>query len=284
MRTEKEMYELILGFAEHDERVRAVTLGGSRANKNVPEDKFQDYDICYFVTDMDSFLQDDKWLDIFGKRIIMQKPEAMSLFPPELGGWFTYLMLFEDGNRIDLMLIPVHDSERYLHRDKLVKRLLDKDNLFPDVPVFTDKHYHINRPSSEFYRDCCNEFWWVSTYVAKGLWRKEILYANAHIEQYVRSCLLRMLEWKVGIQSGFSLSSGKSYKYLPKYLDSREQEILMSTYKNDTYENSWQSLFAMAGLFTDTSKFVADKLGYDYPHEESQKVLAYLKGVRLSVS
>ena len=30
MRTEQEMYDLILGYAENDERVRAVLLNGSR--------------------------------------------------------------------------------------------------------------------------------------------------------------------------------------------------------------------------------------------------------------
>src|SRR5690554_8055131 len=50
MRTEKEMMELILSTAQEDERIRLVTLEGSRANVNVPKDEFQDYDITYFVT------------------------------------------------------------------------------------------------------------------------------------------------------------------------------------------------------------------------------------------
>ena len=49
MRTEKEMFELILGVAKRDERVRAVYMNGSRANPNVKKDLFQDYDIVYAV-------------------------------------------------------------------------------------------------------------------------------------------------------------------------------------------------------------------------------------------
>ena len=37
----------------------------------------------------------------------MQKPEAMALFPPELGSWFSYLMIFKDGVKLDLTLIPL---------------------------------------------------------------------------------------------------------------------------------------------------------------------------------
>ena len=72
---------MILNFAQADERIRMVTLEGSRTNVNIPPDDFQDYDITFFVTDMESFTKDDKWLDRFGKRLIMQKPEDMELFP-----------------------------------------------------------------------------------------------------------------------------------------------------------------------------------------------------------
>lgn len=88
MRSEKEMLEMILGFAKNDERIRAVTLEGSRTNPNVPKDLFQDFDISYLVTDIDSFIEDSEWIHVFGDRIILQTPEAMSMFPPELGKRF----------------------------------------------------------------------------------------------------------------------------------------------------------------------------------------------------
>ena len=72
-------------------------MEGSRTNIHAPRDEFQDYDISFLVTDMASFQQSDNWLDAFGPRIILQKPEAMELFAPELGNWFSYLMLFRDG-------------------------------------------------------------------------------------------------------------------------------------------------------------------------------------------
>ena len=81
MRSEKEVYDIVLNFAKTDKRIRMVTLEGSRTNTNIPPDDFQDFDITFFVTDMDSFTSDDKWLDIFGERLILQKPEDMELFP-----------------------------------------------------------------------------------------------------------------------------------------------------------------------------------------------------------
>ena len=72
-RSEQEMMEAILSTAREDERVRAVGLNGSRANPRARRDDFQDYDIVYLVTDMESFLANPGWVDVFGPRIIMQR-------------------------------------------------------------------------------------------------------------------------------------------------------------------------------------------------------------------
>lgn len=60
MRTEKQMYDLILGLARADDRIRIVTLEGSRTNINISPDEFQDYDITFFVADLQSFTADDE--------------------------------------------------------------------------------------------------------------------------------------------------------------------------------------------------------------------------------
>mgnify|MGYP000256913645 CR=1 FL=1 len=52
MRSEKEMYDLILGYANADENIRAVILNGSRANPNRKPDPFNDFDIVYLVSDI----------------------------------------------------------------------------------------------------------------------------------------------------------------------------------------------------------------------------------------
>jgi aminoglycoside 6-adenylyltransferase len=49
MRNEQEMMDVILGFAKNDDCIRVVTMEGSKLNKNVPVDKFQDFDIAFIV-------------------------------------------------------------------------------------------------------------------------------------------------------------------------------------------------------------------------------------------
>jgi aminoglycoside 6-adenylyltransferase len=269
MRSEKEMFDLFLEFAKSDERIRIVSMEGSRTNVNIPKDDFQDYDITYIVTDVDSFTKNDDWLDIFGKRIIMQKPEAMELFPAESEA-FTYLMLFEDDIKIDLGILPLELLDKYLKDDKLIKILLDKDNRVKNPPIPTDEDYWIYKPSAAFFDDCCNEFWWVSAYVAKGLFRKELLFASYYMEQIARVELFRVLSWKIGIDYGYDFSLGKHNKFINKYLSENEWALLMKTYRMDSFENCWAALEAAHTLFRQVSHYVADNLGYAYPDYDIQ--------------
>ncbi len=145
------------------------------------------------------------------------------------------------------------------------KVLIDKDCRIKRDIVPTDIDYHVRKPSAREYDDCCNEFWNVTPYVIKGLCRKEILFAIDHLNQILRFELLRMMSWKVGIKTEFSLSVGKNYKYINKYIDEDLWNRLLSTYRMDSYENIWKSLFICHQLFREVSKEVAELLGFDYP-------------------
>lgn len=114
MRTEQEIFDLILGVAKADERIRAVLLSGSRANPAIPKDIYQDYDITYFVEDITPFYNNPAWVEeCFGKPLIMQMPETMRY--PVGDGSFNYLIIFPDGVRIDLSF----QFERYIDNGSL---------------------------------------------------------------------------------------------------------------------------------------------------------------------
>ena len=44
MRREEEMMNLIISFAEGDERIRGLLMNGSRVNPTIERDIFQDYE------------------------------------------------------------------------------------------------------------------------------------------------------------------------------------------------------------------------------------------------
>ena len=75
MRSETTMYQLFLDIANADSRIRAVYLNGSRTNKNVPKDIFQDYDIVFVVTQTADFIREKHWIRKFGTVLYMQRPD-----------------------------------------------------------------------------------------------------------------------------------------------------------------------------------------------------------------
>lgn len=175
MRSEKEMMELILNKAKQDEHIRACYLNGSRADENATHDKYCDYDIVYVVDDIRSFTNDPKWIDYFGERLIMQTPDDWYSHPYDYEGInpYGYLMQFTDGNRIDLTLLDVSNISRINNEKDMEPRriLLDKDGRIELYDILTGDIYNITPPTEKEYFDTCNEFWWLTTNIVKGICR-----------------------------------------------------------------------------------------------------------------
>lgn len=280
MRSEREMLNLIIGTARNDARVRAVILNGSRVNPNVPKDFFQDYDVIYLVTEKESFLADPGWIRVFGELMILQLPDDMSDPPPEGKDSYGYLMQFADGNRIDLSLWPINKLDK-IEDDSLTLTLLDKDGVLPKFNPPNDSGYLPKPPTAKQYFDCTNEFWWCSPYVAKGLWRHEIVYAKHMLDLYVREQLDKMLVWYMGMHTEFTKSPGKMGKYFETYLEPELWQMLLCTYADADYEHTWEALLTMCDLFRRIAIPVAEHFSFSYPYGEDERVTAHLRHVRV---
>lgn len=280
MRDEATMYQLFMELAEGDQRILAVYMNGSRTNVNVPKDLFQDYDIVFVVRETKSFIEDKDWICKFGNILYMQYPDEHPDCPGDKENLYGWLMQFEDGNRIDLHVETVTHAREHIQDDTLCRVLLDKENILPEIPEATDEMYHVQKPSQEQFHACTNEFWWCSNNLAKGLWRGEIPYVQDMANMIVRKQLEKMLSWKVGIQTDFCVSVGKSAKYLYKWLDADEYKHYLDTYFGGNIEEAWEAVFIMCDLFASVSEYVSKKLGYDYHMEEAKAARGFLEHVR----
>ena len=168
MRTETEMMNLILQIAE-SLKIDAVALSGSRTNDQAPKDEFQDYDVAYVVENLEELISDLSWIDQFGKRMIEQEVR--------LNHRRLFLMFFEDGNRIDLTLCPKEHMKEWVDSEAGFTVLKDEKGLF-EAYLPNPKRYWTAPPSEEEFTASCNEFWWVSAYVVKGIYRKQVIYAT----------------------------------------------------------------------------------------------------------
>lgn len=277
MPREQELMDLILDTARQDARIRAVVLGGSRANPNAPHDRFQDFDIVYLVEEVAPFRDSPGWIDRFGPRLMLQRPEHMRA--PLGDGRETYLMLFEDHSRLDLQLMPL-SLIHLVARDSDSILLLDKDRRFAPLPPAGDADYRVRPPLPLEYSSCCNNFWWCSQNVAKGIWRGELLYAAGMLNNILREELLFMLCWLAGTRHRFAVSPGKYHKYLPRFLTQAELSAYAATYPQLEAAALWEALFAMCRLFRSAGQAVGAALGQPYPEADDAAMTGYLEQVR----
>jgi aminoglycoside 6-adenylyltransferase len=279
MRTEQEMIELILSVAKKDARIRAVIMNGSRTNPNVIRDIFQDYDILYVVNETKSFRGDKQWIDQFGDRLYMQYPEDNSYYPSDVENCYGWLMQFTDGNRLDLHVCTLNQAINDINEDRLNRILLDKDNCIPELPEATDEIYWVKKPSETQFMETCNEFWWCLNNVAKGLWREEISYTMDMINYVVRPQLIRLLGWKIGFETSYSVSIGKSGKYMNRWLAKEQWSTFLQTYSSADINEIWKSVFIMCDMFDGIANEIACNMYFNYNEIEAVNSLKFLKDV-----
>jgi aminoglycoside 6-adenylyltransferase len=279
MRSEDEMIAQILDVANKNERVRAVLLTGSRADPLSEKDILQDFDVIYIVDQIATVIKDQRWIDIFGDRLILQLPDEMTVGKKD-DHVFHYLMLFKDHTRIDLTLFPLEKLNTEFIKENFTTVLLDKDDLFRQPGAAKQIDFAVTRPTEKEFQDCCNEFWWVSAYVAKGLYRDEIIYAKHMMEIPVRNMFFKILEWYVGTETGFTASPGIGGRHMKRYLSPELYDQVLATYPDSNKANIWMSLFLMTALFDDLARKIAASLKFQYNIEESKNVTEYLLWVR----
>ena len=264
MRDETEMLDLILQTAKTIQ-VKAVAMSGSRTNPKAPKDEFQDYDVVYVVDDLDNLTSDLSWLDQFGKRIIEQEVG--------LGQRRLYLMLFEDGNRIDLTLCPKEHIKEWVDSEGGFTVLEDPEHLFEPYSQNLER-YWMSPASETDFKNSCNEFWWVSTYVVKGICRSQVIYTTDHLYGICQQELLKILAWLVASDRG-AVDIGKNYKYLFHYLPAEKEKQFSNLLDFSSLDKITQSLFATMQLFHQEAQSLAQKMGFDYDKEVAEKMIEY---------
>ena len=264
MRTDQEILGLIIETAKKLQ-VNAVALSGSRTNQKIQTDEFQDYDLVYVVDDIDNLTRDISWLDQFGKRIIEQEVT--------LGHRRLYLMLFEDGNRIDLTLCPKEYIKEWVESEADFTVLEDTKGLFETYSPSPERYWITPATETDFEKSC-NEFWWVSAYVVKGICRNQVIYATDHLYGICQQELLKVLAWQVASDRG-KVDIGKNYKYLFNYLPAEKEKEFSNLLDFSSLDKITQSLFATMQIFHQEAQILAQKMGFKYEKEVAEKMIEY---------
>ena len=264
MRVETEMLDLILQTAK-TLQVKAVAMSGSRTNPKAPKDEFQDYDVVYVVDDFDNLMSDLSWLNYFGKRIIEQEVV--------LDHRRLYLMLFKDGNRIDLTLCPKEHIKEWVDSEAGFTVLEDPEHLFEPYSQNLERYWTSPATETDFEKSC-NEFWWVSAYVVKGICRKQVIYATDHLYGICQQEFLKILAWQVASDRG-KVDIGKNYKYLFQYLPAEKEKEFTALLDFFDQKSLTKSLFATMNFFHKEAQAFSLKTGSHYDKVTAERMIEY---------
>ena len=268
--------EEVRQFARSEERIRAVTLHGSRVNPNAPKDPLMDYDVACFVDDPSGayYKTNQTWIESFGRLVIMQQNDF------EEG--YIFLMQFTDGVRIDMSFISIRHARTHIESDTLTKVLLDKEGLLGWVPDPSDRGYYVQMPTKKAFVSLMNELWWIQPYIAKGLWRGELPYAKHMFDSILIDCVRTLLEWYIGMNSDWKTNPGKCSKWFYRFLPKKIYEEFLSLYPSIHPAEIWAALFQTGPFARKIGMELAQRLGYPYPVEDEQNVTRYLKEIQRS--
>lgn len=95
---------------------------------------------------------------------------------------------------------------------------------------------------------------------------------------------MKMMNWKIGIDNDFKVTTGVFSKYLNKYLSEDEMGRFESIFAQGDFEDMWDKLFLMYDYFEELSIYVADKFGFALDLVESKNVRDFMVERRRNVS
>jgi aminoglycoside 6-adenylyltransferase len=274
----------LLEWASVRDDVRAVLLTSSLTAPGAQVDVFSDYDVILAVRDVHPYFEDRGWLGDFGPVLVVYRDPLMQYYGLDK---FVYVTQYENGLKIDFTLwtgdiLPRIAADPVLPPglDVGYNVLLDKDSLTAGLKPPTYRSFIATPPSREEYLRVIEEFFHELTYVAKHLWRDDLVAAKAMVEYSVKADnLLPMLEWRLGIDENRSVKAGVLGRGLKQRLSAERWAVLESTYVGPGWEENWTAIFKTIVLFQEIAVEVGNHFGYEYPQDLHQRMILYLEKV-----
>lgn len=282
---QQEVIERLVHWGEREPLVRAMVLTSSRAIPHAATDAFSDYDVILALSDIQPFFADRTWLESFGRVLALYRDPLSFNRGLERS---AYVIQYENGLKIDFNLWPAELLKRIVAEPQLPDEfdagyqvLLDKDNLTAGLQSPTYRAYIPTPPSEAQYHDKIESFFLDTTYVAKFLWRDDLMAAKHILNHSLKhDHLLPMFEWLIEIEHDWSLKLGPYGRGLKRRLRQDLWAEFEQTYTGPDLESNWSALFQTIDLMRCVASEVGESFGYRYPAQLEQRVRKYLNWVK----
>ena len=280
-----DVVENLIRWADQQDLVRAVVLTSSRAIPNAPVDLFSDYDVILCLRSIEPFHSDRTWLDVFGPVLAVYRDP---LIDEDGLVRSAYVVQYENGLKIDFNLWPVELLRRIANNERLTAEfdagyqvLLDKDQLTTNLRPPTYLGYIPTPPTEAHYLELLEGFFLDTTYVAKFLWRDDMMAAKHILDHSLKQAHLRpMLEWHAEIDQQWSIKFGPYGRRLKQHLRPDLWAELEGTYTGSELEANWDALFRSIDLMHRVATEVGKHLGFTYPQGLEHRTVEYLQKVK----
>jgi aminoglycoside 6-adenylyltransferase len=274
----------LVAWGDAEPAIRAMILTSSLTRPDGPVDMLSDYDIILAVTEPERFAQEEDWKHAYGRPMVRWGDESTLL------GLKTYFRsaVYDDYVKMDYGIWPVELLQRIAAEPALPEELdvgyrvlLDKDGHTSTWKPPTYQAHIPARPTEAEYLAVVEEGWWTATYVAKSLWRDELVFTKFCMDYDIKlGVLRRMLEWRIELDHNWGVKPGVWGRGLKQRLPADIWSELADTYVGLEPEANWDALFRTLALFRRVAKEVGNALGYTYPQHVDDQVSAYLHKVR----
>jgi aminoglycoside 6-adenylyltransferase len=281
----EDVLQQLVKWADEQPSVRAMILTSSRAIPHAQTDAFSDYDVILALTDLKPFYENRTWLETFGRVLALYRDAVI------LDRGFqrsAYVTQYEDSLKIDFNLWPVELLKQIVREPELPPEfdagyqvLLDKDHLTDGLKPPAYASYIPKRPTEAEYQAIIESFFLDTTYVAKFLWRDDLIAAKYILDHSLKhEHLLVLLGWRIEMDHQWSLKLGPYGRGLKRWLAEDLWAELEDTYTGTALNSNWSALFHTIDVMRRVAMEVGERLGYRYPEELEQRVLRYLHRVR----
>jgi aminoglycoside 6-adenylyltransferase len=281
---EKDVVDQLVTWGTAHPLIRAMILTSSRTRPDGLVDLLSDYDLILAVTDVSAFAFKDEWTADYDRPMVRWGDQG------EMHGLATYFrgVIYQNHIKIDYSIWPVEMLERIAASGSLPDQLdvgyrilLDQEGRTAQWKPASYQAHIPTKPTNVEYHALVEEFWWTATYVAKSLWRDDLVFARWNLEQDIKlGTMLRMLEWRIEIDHHWSVKPGILGRGLKQMLPPDIWSEFARTYGPFDVEAIWEALVRAIALFRRVAMDVGTSLGYVYPQEVDDNVSAYLEAIR----
>ena len=277
--------ERFTAWARDQDLVRALIITSTHAVPNARLDVLSDYDLILILTDIRPFHESRDWLNAFGTVLAFYRDPIANEDDFETTG---NIVQFEGGLKIDFTLIPVGLFQQIAAAPQLpdeydagYRVLLDKDGLTDTLKPPSYQGYVPKPPTESEYLENIEVAFIDAAYVAKYLWRDDVIAAKEVLDHYFKQeHLIPMLIWRAEIDHGWTVKPGPLGRGLQRWLRPDLWAELTNTYADADVDANWDALFKSLALMKRVALEVGTHFGYAYPEEMERRAMAHLHKVR----